>query len=103
MDEACGVVALLGIALLLCSAGNAILDLVTAAYVSFALGCAVVGGSVGALGWGNSLWNVVARSWRCCRVSELIGDRRVSVWVERRAAVRSLAAAMMIWSRVGHF
>ena len=30
----------------------------------------------------------------------MIGGRRVSVWVERRAAVRSLAAAIMIWSRV---
>ena len=89
VEETCGVVALWGIGLL-----------VAAAYVGFTLGCAAVGGSVGALGWGSSLWNVVARSWRCCRVSDAIGGRRVSVWVERRAAIRSLAAATMIWSRV---
>ena len=100
MEDACGVVAVLGIILLLRLAGNTILAWVTAAYVGFTLGCVAVSGSVGALGWGSSLWNVVAKSWRCCRVSDAIGGRRVSVSVERRAAVRSLAAAMMIWSRV---
>jgi len=59
----------------------------------------VVCGVVALLG-GSSLWNVVARSWKCCHVSDAIGDRRVYVWVGRRAAVRSLAAVMMIWSRV---
>ena len=33
-------------------------------------------------------------------MSDAIGGRRVFVRVERRAAVRSLATAMMIWSRV---
>lgn len=51
VEEACGVVALWALGLL-----------GTAAYVGFTLGCAAVGGSIGALGWGNSLWNMVARS-----------------------------------------
>ena len=51
VEEACGVVALWALGWL-----------GTAAYVGFTLGCAAVGGSIGALGWGNSLWNMVARS-----------------------------------------
>ena len=51
VEEACGVVALWALGLL-----------VSAAYVGFTLGCAAVGGGIGVPGWGNSLWNIVARS-----------------------------------------
>ena len=48
--------------------------------------------------FGSSLWNMLDRARMCESVAG--GGRRLSVRLERRAAVRLLATAMMIWSHV---
>ena len=58
-----------------------------------------IGGSGGAAVMCGSLWNVLARARRCPRESVADEDRRLSVCLVRRAAVRSLTVAIMNWLR----